>query len=304
MTGHAGTFQIDNERRPFAPMSASPNVDINRTPGPMELTTAAASRMVWLVPAASIAVIVGIFAPRFGVGSPSLIDDWFALTYAPTAAHQLLHGHYDAGVVDYGGRYRPAYQLLSYAQWLFGSRRSTLAPTIFGLARLIFFAGAVATVTATMLRGAASRTWLIVAASITPAIVIATPGLSYNFVRFGVAEPTSFAAVAIGLAGLTAAVRRVVRAPQRVDLRRIAPTFTAGYAIYAFGAYMSEAIVAVVLFLPALYYWISREPGFVPGRRSENDPDGRFRPDSFASRPHSLGNRTRQPGTDGRIFDH
>ena len=245
-------------------MSAS----VASTARPVRLVSTIATRLVWLVPTASLFVIVAIFVPRFGVRSPSLIDDWFALTYTPTAFHQLLHGHYDAGVVDYGGRYRPTYELLSYAQWALGSRTSTLGPNLFGLARLLFFAGAVTAVTATMLRGITGRMWLIVAASITPAIVVATPGLSYNFVRFGVAEPTSFAAVALGLAAMTGAVRGVVRAPHDASLRRLVPMFIAGYAVYAFGAYMSEATAAVVVLLPALYYWVSREPGFVAGRKS------------------------------------
>jgi hypothetical protein len=228
----------------------------------------ASRRFVWLVPLFSLAVIIEIFVPRFGVKSPSLVDDWFSMTYAPAAVHQLLHGHYDASVVDYAGRYRPSYAILGDVQWMFGSRNATFAPTLIGLLRLLFFAGGVSAIVAVLLRGTASRTWLIVAVSVVPMMIVATRGVSYNFVRFGVDEPTAAAAIALGLAGMTAAVRRSLRESDRAGIQRSAALVAASYAVYAFGAYMSEASAAVVVLLPALYYWISREPGFVRSRAS------------------------------------
>jgi hypothetical protein len=225
-------------------------------------------RVVWLVPTLSLVVIVGIFIPRFGVKSPSLVDDWFALTYSPTATHQLLHGHYNAATVDYGGRYRPSYALLGELQWMLGSRNSTLIPNVVGLIRLLFFAGVVAATVVALLRGTASRRWLIVAASVVPMAVIATRGEAYNFVRFGVGEPTAFALIALGLIGMTAAVRRQFRSP-RTGAIRTAIIFAAGYAMYVFGAYMSESCVAVVVLLPAFYFWVTRAPGFIATRRSK-----------------------------------
>jgi hypothetical protein len=222
---------------------------------------------VWLIPALSLALIVEIYAPRFGVKSPSLIDDWFALTYAPTAVHELLHGHYNSAIVDYGGRYRPTYALLADFQWSFGSRNSTFVPTLIGLGRLLFFAGATAAIAVCLLRSSASRTWLIVAASVVPVMVVAGHGVSYNFVRFGLAEPTALAAIAIGLAGMTAAARTVACGRNR-NARRVGPIFGTSYLAYLFGAYMSEECAAIVVLLPALYYWISREPEFRKDRRS------------------------------------
>jgi hypothetical protein len=248
-------------------LSASTNIVLEPPGERGQLIGALVRRAVWLLPAASIAVMVAIFIPRFGVRSPSLVDDWFALTYAPAATHQLLHGHYDAAMVDYGGRYRPTYAILSELQWLFGSRNSTLAPTLFGLARLFFFAGTVAVIVVAVLRGSVTRPWLFFAASAVPTMVIATRGVSYNFVRFGVAEPTAFAAVALGLAGMTSVVRASARRAQRIGRRRAA-TFISGYVMYTFGAYMSESCVATLVVLPALYYWVTREPGYVGSRRA------------------------------------
>lgn len=224
---------------------------------------------VWLIPGCCLAMMIGVFLPRFGIQSASLVDDWFSLTYAPTAVHQLIHGHYDTAVVDYGGRYRPSYALLNEAQWMFGSRNSTLAPNLFGLARLLFFAGAVAAIVAAVLRRSASRPWVVVASSIVPTMIVAAPGMSYNFVRFGIAEPTAIAAVAVGLACMTATLQCSLTSGSNVSKRRSAATFTAGYGVYVFGAYLSEACAAIVVLLPSIYYWISRDPAFVRSRRAK-----------------------------------
>jgi hypothetical protein len=249
-------------------LSASTEARLGTAHGGEHVLSLPLRRAIWLVPVLSLVVVIGIFAPRFGVKSPSLVDDWFTLTYAPTATHQLLHGTYDPAAVDYGGRYRPSYALLGELQWMLGSRSSTLIPTIVGLLRLLFFVGVVASIVIAVLRGVASRTWLIVAASVVPMAVVATRGVSYNFVRFGVDEPTAFAAVAIGIIGMTNAIRIYLRAQARSDLLRPALIFAASYVVYVCGAYMSEACAAVVVLLPALYFWISREPDFVASRRS------------------------------------
>src|SRR4051794_18419746 len=96
----------------------------------------------WAAPALAVVVALAIFAPRLAVKDPSLIDDWFAITYGPRAVHELVHGHYDTALVDYGGRYRPSYALLNYIQWsLPGSRTSTTLPNLIGLGRLFLFMG-------------------------------------------------------------------------------------------------------------------------------------------------------------------
>jgi hypothetical protein len=228
----------------------------------------AARRAVWLIPALCFALVAAIYAPRFDVHSPSLVDDWFALTYAQTATHQLLTGHYNTAIVDYGGRYRPTYALLADLQWMFGSRNSTLVPTIIGLGRLLFFFASVAITVIAVLRGIANRPFLIAGASLVPTSVIATRGISYNFVRFGVDEPTAFAAIAIGLVGMTAGMRDLTGAKRRTARWRSAAVFAPSYLVYAFGAYMTEASAAVVVLLPPLYYWLSRDPVFARSRRS------------------------------------
>jgi hypothetical protein len=247
--------------------SASTDARVEPSHGRERALSNAFRAVVWLVPALSLIVMIGIFTPRFEIRSPSLVDDWFTLTYASTATHQLLHGHYDAATVDYGGRYRPSYALLGELQWTLGSKSSTLIPTIVGLARLLFFAGVAATTVVAVLRGAASRRWMIVAGSVVPMAVIATRGVSYNFVRFGVGEPTAFAAITLGLVGMTAAIQRF-HAPTRSESLRTALLFAASYTMYGFGAYMSESCVAVVVLLPALYFWVTREPGFITTRNS------------------------------------
>src|SRR5690348_3520668 len=55
---------------------------------------------------------------RFRDATPSIRDDWFAVTYSKPALHALLHGNYVGAGLDFAGRYRPAYTAIwNYAQW-------------------------------------------------------------------------------------------------------------------------------------------------------------------------------------------
>jgi hypothetical protein len=179
--------------------------------------------------------------------------------------HDILHGHFDSAAVDYAGRYRPSFYVLSYLQWpLVGSRTSTTGPTLVALARLFLFIGAVAALTVFFLREYATRKWLLVMAGSVPLLVIATPGMVYNFARFGVAEPTSFAAIALSLCAITVAVRRLVSGSDKRS--RAVLLFGGGYLLYLFGVYMWEASAAVVLVFPAIYFWLARDPQLRVGR--------------------------------------
>jgi hypothetical protein len=222
-------------------------------------------RLAWLLPVAACLVAVAIVAPRFAITSPSLVDDWFQLTYAPVAMHEILHGHFDSAAVDYAGRYRPSFYVLSYAQWpLVGSRTSTTGPTLVALARLFLFIGAVAALTVFFVREYATRKWLLGMAGSVPLLGITTPGMVPNFVRFGVAEPTSFAAIARSLCAITIAVRRLVAGSDKRT--RTLLLFAGGYLLYLFGVYMWEASAAVLLVLPAIYFWLARDPQLRIGR--------------------------------------
>ena len=93
------------------------------------------------IPVALVAVLAGgLEQVRLGVRVPSLIDDWYAITYSGTALQGLLHGDYSSYAVDFAGRYRPAYTALwSYAQWHLLGGPSTSVAAIWGAARTALF---------------------------------------------------------------------------------------------------------------------------------------------------------------------
>ena len=190
------------------------------------------------------------------------MDDWFAISYSPPAVHELLHGHYVTSLVDYGGRYRPAYAVLTYFQWIvLGDHgHSTALPTLFGLARLLFFMAVAAAMTMLLLRGKTSKVQAAVWASLASVVIVWTPGIATNFVRFGVAEPTGLAFVALSLLVMAPAIRSLafdeggrLRVGQLLRLM-------GGYVLYLLGVYMWEALVAVIVVLPALYFWMRQGP--------------------------------------------
>jgi hypothetical protein len=154
--------------------------------------------------AAPVAVLGGISAwlawERSRIPTPSLIDDWFGVTYSPAAFHALLHGDYSPAL-DFGGRFRPAYTgVWDYLQWhAFGNPSVTTAATV-GIARTALFLAAV-WILANWLVGhaGASRRALI---WLAPLAVILTPAIAVDLARFGPGDPTMVGGLVVGLAAM------------------------------------------------------------------------------------------------------
>src|SRR5438477_12705827 len=71
---------------------------------------------------------------RFRSGTPSLVDEWFGITYSGPALHALLKGDYLSSGLDYGGRYRPGYTAAwNYIQWHVPFDHSAETASVWGL---------------------------------------------------------------------------------------------------------------------------------------------------------------------------
>ena len=71
-----------------------------------------------LLPFTALGIAVWIEATRFTLKTPSLIDDWFALSYSGRGVHALVHGNYLSAGSDFAGRYRPGKSAVwDYTQW-------------------------------------------------------------------------------------------------------------------------------------------------------------------------------------------
>ena len=185
---------------------------------------------------------------------PSLIDDWFGITYGRRALHALFNSlSPQAG--DYAGRFRPAYTAVwNYAQWhLFGDP-SMAAAAPFGLLRILGFFAAIF-ILARWLRGEGARLgrpvlWL------APLAVLLTPRIAVDLARYGPGEPLMVTGLILGLAIVAKGTRMLARADSRKLSAVAGLLLCSGYAIYLFGVYSKEASICFVLFIPFFVKWL------------------------------------------------
>jgi hypothetical protein len=209
----------------------------------------------FLVPLAALGLCVSTEAIRFAFRTPSLIDDWFGVTYAPSALHSLLHGTYAAAGNDFDGRYRPAWAAIwNYAQWHLLGRPSTFVAASWGVLRAIAFFAAILLLARIVSRDrlSARRPLLFLA----PVAVTLTPNIAVALAEFGPGEPLMVAGLAIGLVILADGVRKVLSVEDSPRMRVLGTAEIAiGYLVYVFGVYTKESSVALLVFVPFFLKW-------------------------------------------------
>lgn len=222
---------------------------------------ATSEHLVWLLPIAVLAAALSLYAPRFSLDGPSLVDDWFAITYSKPAVDQIIHGRYESSTVDYGGRYRPAYFIWEYVQWHgVGSPSSALVPKLVGLLKLVAFIAAVALLVVILVRRTAGRGWTVALAALTPAFIVFSPLIAHNFVRSEGSKAVPIVTMTFGLMLLTGAAGALRASPRGRARTEALARFACGYLLYLFSLYFWEGAVAVVALLPALYFWLAADP--------------------------------------------
>lgn len=139
----------------------------------------------------AFAIGVWLVSPRFSVGGPSLIDDWFAIRVTPTRVGSLgrllspQDGHFFPGASAWG-----------YLQWhTLGAPGNMLGPNAWDVGHVSVFVVGVGLFTYLLGRfgDARSAGASVVRAMIAPLLVVSTPGVAVDFARF---EPQEVRAVA------------------------------------------------------------------------------------------------------------
>jgi hypothetical protein len=207
-----------------------------------------------LLPFIALATGVLLQAPRFGLSSPSLIDEWFAVAYSGSALHALMHGHYLATGSDFQGRYRPGYTAIwNYAQWHLFGHPSLATAMVFGVIRIAAFFLAICVLAGGLAyRALPARRSLVLLAG---AAVVFTPQIAVALTRYGPGEPMMVAGIVIGLMIFGIGMRHLLDAGERRRTIAIASIF-AGYLIYLLGIYSKESAVALLAFVPFIFMWL------------------------------------------------
>jgi hypothetical protein len=200
------------------------------------------------------AVAVGLEWVRFGMRTPSLVDDWFGITYAPSAAHALVHGQYGSSSVDVAGRYRPAYTAIwNYVQWHLLGSPSVHTAAAWGALRASLLVVAIWLLTRWVVGGRSNSAHPLV--WLAPLAVAMTPNLALDLTRHGPADPMMVAGLIIGLALIGGAARTLLE-PGQARRKRAVAVIAVGYLMYLTGVYSKEASICVLAFVPFFLRWL------------------------------------------------
>ena len=198
-------------------------------------------------------VALVVIAPRFRVGGPSLIDDWTQIRYSPVAWDQLKHLSYDATIYDVG-RFRPGFWgIWSQLQWhTLGAPGSMVGPNLWNLARIALFAFATAGIVVVALEWSGRRFgtgWTGLLAAAPGVLIVATPQIGVDFERLGPQEPLLFGGIGAGVLLLLITARAVADPERRIGPSAVLAAI-AGALLFAFGVYIKEASVCLLVLLP------------------------------------------------------
>jgi hypothetical protein len=217
----------------------------------------------WLVPLGLLGLVsVGLVWVRFEMKTPSLIDDWFGVTYSRPALHALVHGHYSSSGVDFAGRIRPGYTAIwNYAQWHLPTGPSVAVAAAWGILRVALFLMAAWVLARWML----GRRWLAspYLVWLAPLAVALTPQIAVDLARYGPGEPMMIAGLIVGLSLIGTGARRLhLGGGSKRDRVLAIALAVVGYVIYLIGVYSKEASLCLLVFIPFFVKWLG------PGLRS------------------------------------
>jgi hypothetical protein len=220
-------------------------------PGAEELPARRPSepRAAWLLSVAAVIVLVSAFAvwitsPRFDIETPSLVDDWAAITRADDQLHEVVRG-----TNPEEERFRPGWILWNYLQWhTLDAPYGMVGPNFWNIARILVLVAGLTLLTALALPSPRSTLEAVLhaAAGGVPAfVVVSTPKLAVDVTRFGPQEPLLVGAMALGGSLLVLGGRRLLD-PQRTELASGVALLLSGVVFWALGVYQKEVSLAAL----------------------------------------------------------
>ncbi|MGH3110961.1 MAG: hypothetical protein ACRDQT_08605 [Gaiellaceae bacterium] len=210
------------------------------------------STVWWLVAVVALvsAYAVWITSPRFDIETPSLVDDWAAITRADDQLRDILGGSNPEEQ-----RFRPGWILWNYLQWhTLDAPYGIVGPNVWNVARILVLVCGLTLLTALALPAPGSRLEAAVhaaAAGVPAFVVVSAPKLAVDLTRFGPQEPLLVGAMALGGSLLVLGGRRLLD-PRRTELMSGIGLLVSGCAFWALGVYQKEVSLAVLPLVAAV----------------------------------------------------
>jgi hypothetical protein len=195
-------------------------------------------------------VAVWVTSPRFALETPSLVDDWSAIS---RSSDQLADVFRLQNPEEQ--RFRPGWIAWNYLQWnTLDAPGGDVGPNLWNVVRILVLVAGLTLLTALALpppRGRASALLQAALAGAPALLVVTVPKFAVDLARFGPQEPLLLGGMALGGSLLVLAGRRLL------DGSRAAPVLAlaiVGGPLWALGAYHKESSLAVLPLLAAVLY--------------------------------------------------
>ena len=203
------------------------------------------------------AVAIWIVSPRFAIDTPSLVDDWSAISKSPDQLRAVAR--LENPEVE---RFRPGWIVWNYLQWhTFGTRHGLLAPNAWNVAlRIVVLVAGLCLLTALALPPPRDRPEALLGACLAgvPALLAVTvPKFGVDLARFGPQEPLLVGGMALGGALLVMVGRSLLEVERRARMWGLGVLAAFGCVLWVLGVYQKETSLAA-LPLVASALWAGR----------------------------------------------
>jgi hypothetical protein len=190
-----------------------------------------------------------LVSPRFSIDTPSVVDDWAAISRSPHQVAELVRLHNPEQQ-----RFRPSWILWNEVQWhTFDAPSGLIGPNAWNLARMVVLIAGLCLMTVLAMPAPRTRVEGVLQAALAamPALLLATvPKFARDLARFGVQEPLYLGGLAFGGSLLVLAIRAVLAQPFRPAWQPIL-LGVVGAVFWVVGVYQKEASLSVIPLLAA-----------------------------------------------------
>lgn len=201
----------------------------------------------------ALGYVMWLLSPRFGIPSPSAIDDWNGASHGASSLSDLLRPFVEAPVQ----RFRPGFGLFDYLEWhTLGAPSDMTGPDLWNTLRIALLVAAVGVVPALVARATRpdlSPFALGALAAVPPALVATGAAIAIDLARLAPQEPLLVGATVCGAALVLLGLdRRMSGEP----LRRALVPAAIGWPLFLLGATFKEASLCFLAVAPFLYLFL------------------------------------------------
>lgn len=208
------------------------------------------------------ALAVWVISPRFAIDTPSLVDDWEAISRSPEQLPAIARFENPEEQ-----RFRPGWIFWNYVQWhTFDAPQGLVGPNLWNIVRILVLVSGLSLLTALALprpRGPWESALHAGLAGLPALLVVAVPKFARDLARFGPQEPLLLGGMALGGALLVLAGQSLLDETFPVQRWRAALLGIAGSGFWILGVYQKETSLAVVPLIAAvLFTGLARPDGW------------------------------------------